>query len=97
LGFPVQIYDCPLVSFIMRYSSKGELGFIRTADSIEGLKAIDWELCVSGVPSPLVKYGFPYVRWDATPAGKTTVFLEAGEIVTEKEWADIVKGAEFPI
>lgn len=96
VGYPVQMYDCPKVSFIMRYSIKDEQAFIQTVDSIEGLKEVDWEICASGVPTPLIKTGFPFVRWNEEPTSATQVFLEVGEVVTEQEWSSILANRMFP-
>jgi glycosyltransferase involved in cell wall biosynthesis len=97
IGAPVQIYDCPRVSFVTSYRVKDEQAFIRTLDSIEGLKAIDWEICAAGIPSPLVRDGFPFVRWGSEPCGSTVVYLEPGEIITESAWQQIIISAEWPV
>ena len=96
IGGMVNIYDCPRVSFVIDYRVRQEQKFIHTLDSIEGLKAIDWEICAAGVPTPLVRDGFPFVRWGAEPCGSTIVYLEAGEIITETGWQQIIMSAEFP-
>ena len=74
LGYPVQIYDCPTVSFVLDYSKDQEQEFIQAVDNIEGLAAIDWEICASGKPSPLIKSGFPFVRWGGQPSSITSEF-----------------------
>lgn len=96
LGNPVNIYDCPKISFILAYSSRNALDFIRTVDSIEGLKAIDWEICASGNPSPRLLAGWPFVRWNVEASSPTQVFLEVGESVNEQEWSTIQERREFP-
>jgi len=96
VGGMVNIYDCPQVSFTIDYQSKNEQAFIRTVDSIEGLTAVDWEIYAYGVPTPLVRDGFPFVRWDCDPQGSTVVYLEAGETITETEWKAILAGMEWP-
>ena len=96
VGNPVQIYDCPQVSFILAYSSQNELDFIRTVDSIEGLRAIDWEICAVGDPSPRLLAGWPFVRWNVEAWSNTQVFLEAGEVITDKDWDIIMERKEFP-
>jgi glycosyltransferase involved in cell wall biosynthesis len=96
VGNPVQIYDCPQVGFILAYSSQNELTFIQTVDSIEGLKAVDWEICASGVPTSRLLAGWPFVRWNVESGCDTQVFLEAGEIVTEQDWGTIQERKEWP-
>ena len=96
IGGMINIYDCPRVSFVTSYRVKDEQAFIHTLDSIEGLRSVDWEICASGVPTPLVRDGFPFVRWGQEPQGSTVVYLEAGEIVSEAEWKQIQAGSEWP-
>jgi glycosyltransferase involved in cell wall biosynthesis len=96
VGELVQIYDCPRVSFVIEYRLKHEKDFIRTLDSIENLRAVDWEVCATGVPSMLVKSGWPWVRWNEHPSGPVEVYIESGEIIDEKAWSQIIENAEFP-
>lgn len=96
LGYPVQIYDCPEISFILRYCIKEEDSFIKTVDSIEGLKATAWEICADGYPPQRIKDGWPFVRWNKAPTCPTQVFLEAGETIDDKEWDKIEKRAKWP-
>lgn len=96
VGHPVQIYDCPNVSFVITYHAEQELEFIRTLDSIEGLAAIDWEIHASGVPTSRLLDGWPFVRWNAERCAPTVVYLKAGEIVTDAEWDIIMERKEWP-
>jgi len=96
LGRPVQIYTAPKVSFIGEYRINHEWEFIRTMDSIEGLKATGWEVCISGTPTPRIKAGWPFVRWNAEPSTKTHVMLEMGDVLDEEMWSRIVANMEFP-
>jgi glycosyltransferase involved in cell wall biosynthesis len=96
LGFPLRNYDLPLVSFILEYRLKNEQEFIRTLDSIEGLTETGWEICVSGVPTPRILAGWPFVRWNVDPTAPTQVFIEAGEVMTDAEWSTIMERREFP-
>lgn len=96
-GAPLQMYDCPKVSFVIDYRVRHELEFIVTLDSIEGLTAIDWEVCASGVPTPLVRSGYPFIRWNAEPTAAIVVLLEAGETVDDKTWQEYAKSVEFPL
>ena len=94
VGYPVNIYDCPQVSFMI--TLKDEQDFILTVDSIEGLKAVDWEICASGKPTPRLLAGWPFVRWNCEADSNTQVWLEAGEIVTDEEWSKIQERREWP-
>jgi hypothetical protein len=93
-GSPVQIYDCPQVSFIMALDN--ELDFIRTIDSIEALTAIGWEVCAIGAPTARLLAGWPFVKWNAEPSTTTKVYLEAGDIMTDAEWSTIMERKEWP-
>jgi glycosyltransferase involved in cell wall biosynthesis len=90
------LYDCQKVSFVIDYRVKTEQGFIRTLDSIEGIKGIDWEVCATGTPPPLIRSGWPWVRWNQVPSTLTEVYLEPGDILSDDEWAKIMASREFP-
>ena len=96
VGELVQMYDCPQVSFVLVYRVQDELDFIRTLDSIEGMTAIEWEICASGIPPPLIKSGWPFVRWNEDPTSPTQVYLEAGDVLNDVEWGKIIEKGEFP-
>lgn len=96
VGELLQMYDCPRVSFLIDYNAGTEQGFIRTLDSIEGMKAIEWEICATGKPPKLIRSGWPFVRWNMDPTTRTEVYLEPGDILTDDEWKKLTTFMEFP-
>jgi GT2 family glycosyltransferase len=95
-GGKVRIYDCPLVSFVISYQPDKEKEFIQTIDSIEGLSETEWEICAEGSPRPLIKSGYPFIRWGKETSGKIVTQTKSGEIVTDEIWIKIVSFKEFP-
>jgi glycosyltransferase involved in cell wall biosynthesis len=96
VGNPVQIYDCPQVSFSISYHEKDLLDFIHTVDSLEGLIGFDWEICAQGEPTPRILAGWPFIRWNVEPSAASQVHLEAGEILTDSDWNIIMERREWP-